>query len=769
MDAPLGCDMKTMLDAMREGFQVVDRDFRYVFLNAAALRHARRKESELLGRTMMECYPEIENTELFYHLKRCRDERVSFVISNEFRYPDDSIGHFELQIVPIPIGLCVLSLDVTDRLRAERALRESEERLRLAVEGAALGTWHWDLLKDELVWSERCRAMFGISQAGEMSYERFLAALHPDDRARTDAAVQRALLQRTEYDIELRSLWPDGSVHWAGSRGRGYYDEFGQAVRMEGVAHDVTERKNAEQALRESEAGFRRMANDLQKAQTRLNTALHAAGMGTWVWEIADDRVLCDTPLLRLFGIGTSELPAFPLQTLLGFFHEDDRTSLRAALERALANGDELDVEARVKRADGSKLWLACKGRVEGDPEGRPIRFSGACVDVTQRRRLEDALRQAQKMEAIGKLAGGLAHDFNNLLTVIIGQASLMPLLGELNDKVTEAVDSIAEAAERATGLTSQLLAFGRRQLMQPQELDLNQIVADALKTVRRMVGEQIVVELSAEPRPIGVKADPSMLTQMLLNLTGNSRDAMPHGGRLRLSTRLLQLDERDPRLVPEVSAGTWACLSVSDTGIGIASDVLPHIFEPFFTTKEAGKGKGLGLATVYGLVRQHRGFMHVESDGNGSTFQLFLPLSHGVPVTRALRPSEGWPRGHGETVLLVEDDAAVRATVGQILTRHGYHVLLAEDGAHALDVWNEESDAIDLVLTDIVMPGKVRGHELAAQLSARKPSLKTILTSGYSADAIGADTPLDKMRLLKKPYAADQLLRVVREVLTHD
>jgi CheY-like chemotaxis protein len=371
-------------------------------------------------------------------------------------------------------------------------------------------------------------------------------------------------------------------------------------------------------------------------------------------------------------------------------------------------------------------------------------------------------------MEAIGQLAGGVAHDFNNILTVIQGSASLL-LNPQLDpEEKLGCSRQIVQAAERAAGLTRQLLMFSRKHVLQMGQLDLNEVVGNMTKMLQRILGEDITLRAEYDPKLPVIAADAGMIEQVLLNLAVNSRDAMPTGGRLLISTSVENLGTDHPQLPAGTSPGSYVCLKVSDTGSGIPPDVLPRIFEPFFTTKETGKGTGLGLATVYGIIQQHHGWVTVTSEvGRGTTFHVHLPAAKGAPTKlEASTAAPKLPRGH-ETILLVEDEPAVRSLVGNLLQRCGYTILGAESGVVALRVWKEHRDKIQLLLTDMIMPDGMTGYDLAQRLKSEQPQLKVIYTSGYSADIFGKDPTLIRDGcFLQKPYHPHQLARTVRDCL---
>jgi signal transduction histidine kinase/CheY-like chemotaxis protein len=389
--------------------------------------------------------------------------------------------------------------------------------------------------------------------------------------------------------------------------------------------------------------------------------------------------------------------------------------------------------------------------------------------DITDRLNLEAQLLQSQKMDSIGQLAAGVAHDFNNMLTVIQGHSGMLLARTNLPTGLVDCAQAIYFAAERAAGLTRQLLMFSRKNIMQPKPLDLRAVVGNLSKMLKRVLGEIITLEFNPPPELPLVQADTGMIEQVIMNLAVNARDAMPKGGTLTIRTEPVTINDAYVQTHPEARLGAFVCLRVSDTGCGMDAATMGRIFEPFFTTKEVGKGTGLGLATVYGIVKQHEGWIEVSSEvGKGSVFNVFLPASS-APVTASApeSPLAATVRGGQETILVVEDEPVLRDMAHLILKDCGYNVLEADSGAEALRVWERNSDAIDLVLTDMVMPGGVSGRDLAVRLLANHPQLKVIFTSGYNIEE--ASTDFFRRRgavFLHKPYTRVDLAKVVRESL---
>lgn len=387
--------------------------------------------------------------------------------------------------------------------------------------------------------------------------------------------------------------------------------------------------------------------------------------------------------------------------------------------------------------------------------------------EIAERALVEEALRQAQKMEAVGQLAAGVAHDFNNILTIILGHVSLLSEI-EVTSETRDSVQEIRESAERATSLVRQLLAFSRKQMILPTPLDLSEVITNLGAVLNRVLGEQVMLQVQPQPDLPLIEADLRMIEQVVINLAVNARDSMPHGGSLTISANEVEISPEVLHHNPEARPGRCVCLSIEDTGCGIPPEILPRIFEPFFTTKDAGKGTGLGLASAYGIVKQHAGWIEVQSKvGYGTTFRLFFPVCFSKRRIHTDHQSETRPSGGDETILVVEDEPAVKRLAVDVLKRNGYRVFEAESGAAALKTFNEHGSEIDLLLTDMVMPGGIPGQELARQLRTQRPSLKVVYMTGYSQNIAGTTTdPSAALSLLTKPFSCPDLLRMIRRCL---
>jgi PAS domain S-box-containing protein len=531
--------------------------------------------------------------------------------------------------------------------------------------------------------------------------------------------------------------------------------KIGDTDCMVAVVRDITESERAAAALRESEARFRTLVESAPEAIIVFDP---------------DTRQVTDANenALRMFEASREDLMGTDLDRLSPPEQADGKASPKAVREliRRTLVGEAPAVEWMAQSLRGRPIAVELR-LVRFPAAGRNL-LRGSLTDISDRKRLEAQLGQAQRMESIGQLAGGIAHDFNNILTVIQGNASLLLADEHFPSTYNEAVQQIAQSSTFAAGLTRQLLVFSRKQMIQRTALDVNAVIQQTSRLLRRVIGEDITLEVQPAVHLPPVFADNGMIEQVLLNLVVNSRDAMPRGGRLTIRASLADPDEAYRRRVPQALAGRYICIAVADTGSGIAAEILPRIFDPFFTTKEVGKGTGLGLATVYGIVQQHQGWIELDSTvGVGTEFRVYFPCiaetaaapAHVVPdETRAPR---------SETILVVEDEALVRLTSCTILQRRGYTVLEAASPRAALDLWADNRDRIDLVFTDVVMPGGMTGRDLVDILRRDRPELKALFTSGYSSDLLGHDFIRTTANFfLQKPFGASELKSIVDECL---
>jgi PAS domain S-box-containing protein len=519
--------------------------------------------------------------------------------------------------------------------------------------------------------------------------------------------------------------------------------------RAQAEAERHAERKRAEEALRASEQRYRALAEN------------SAVGF----WHITPDghTIYVNPAMCRLLEIdGPDDLVGL---TYHHFATPEGLEAIRREYEKRV-RGIASTYEAAMVSRNGRRLNLLVSGAPLFDGAGRLQSLIGTFLDISERQRLEEQLREAHKMEAVGRLAGGIAHDFNNLLTVVTGYGEqVLAQLGP-GDPLHPPVQEVLKAARLAADLTGQLLAFGRRTILAPRRLDLNAVLRDMHKMLRRLLGEEVKLVTALGPGPGHVQVDPVQLHQVVINLALNARDAMPQGGRLTLATARVDLDEPAARRFLDARPGSYMVLEVTDTGCGMSDEVRAHLFEPFFTTKEVGRGTGLGLSTTYGIVKQSGGHIEVASaPGHGSTFKVYLPRAEAAPAEEGGRPPPAAPRGL-ETVLLAEDEEMVRSLVRQVLRQAGYTVLEAANGAEALAVCQQHPGPIHLLLTDVVMPG-MSGRALAERAARLRPDLPVLYMSGYTDDDVVRHGVMQAAAaFLQKPFRLDDLLRKVREVL---
>ena len=796
----------------------------------------------------------------------------SAIYEKEYRRRDGSVFPVELRRYLLrneqgePTGMWAIIRDITERRRDEQAINEGEQRLRIAKDAAKLGIYDYDVATGTIMWDARVRQLWGVAPDAPVTIETFFSGLHPEDQVKTQALLERALdpAGSGEYYAEYRVISrADGSERWVAATGQVSF-ENGRPVHLIGTGQDISDRKQAEAELRESEERFRNMADtapvmifvtgpdklckfvnrtwldftgrtleeelgngwlscvhpddrqrnyevssaafdarqrfqvesrwrradgeyrlvlctgiprfasegnfagyigskiditDLQ-SEKRFRQLAENIDQVFWMLDIGSRRALYVSPAFeKVWGLSSAALYQ-NVGWLVDTVHAEDR-------DRFLAFFSKLQTEPaeetyRVVRPDGSIRWVHDRTFLIYDFEGKPYRVAGIAEDVTARRELEEQLRQAQKMEAVGRLAGGIAHDFNNLLTVVSGYLNIVleatPPADPRHDKLKESL----AASNRASALTSQLLTFGRKQMLQPKLIQINRLLTDMEALLRRLMGEHIELQTDLGNDLPCVKADLNQLEQVFINLGANARDAMPEGGVFRIQTSLVATQVEAGL---DCGPGPYIRIQVSDTGYGIGPDILGHIFEPFFTTKGVGRGTGLGLSIVYGIIQQNQGSIHVSSHpGRGTTFEILLPAVLGKEENTSLASPFESLRGT-ETILVAEDEPGVRTLVCQTLEQLGYKVLQAADGDEALRVLTEHGP-VHLLLTDVIMP-VMGGRELARRVGALEPATKVLYMSGYTDDTLAFHgLPQAGKSYIQKPFTPKALAEKLRQVL---
>jgi two-component system, cell cycle sensor histidine kinase and response regulator CckA len=680
--------------------------------------------------------------------------------------PDGSEGWVRVSKFPLRdvtgqvIGVLGTYEDITERRRAELALRESEQFLNSIVENIPDMIFVKDARDLRFVRFNRAgKQMIGLS--GKELLGKTDHDLHTKEDADFFAARDREILASGELlDIpEDRHAATGLSKLILHTKMIPIPDESGGAKYLLGISEDITARKLAEEALRQSEERYRRITETITDyvfsvavSHGEATATVHGPGC------------------VAVTGYTAEEFAANPYLWLDMVFPAD-RELATDRIRSLLASRHMEPLEHRLVRKDGAVRWVRTTLVPHFDPLGSLVSYDGLIQDITERRALEEQLLQAQKMEGIGRLAGGIAHDFNNLLTAILGYVEMarldLPADLPLDDSLRTDLDEIRAAGDRAASLTRQLLTFASKQLVAPVRLDLSAVVADLLKMLRPLLGENIEVETALEPHVGSVEADPNQIQQLLVNLTVNARDAMPDGGRLIIETATEDVTEAFAAAHPGARAGSHVRLSVTDTGCGMSEAVQAHLFEPFFTTKEKGKGTGLGLATCHGIVRAMGGHIRVFSEeGRGTTFRIFLPCVEGpATIYWEVAPASPTPTGT-ETILVVEDEPAVRHLAVLGLRAQGYNVIEASDGVEGLEVARRMGSALDLVVSDVVMPG-IGGPELLKRLASMAPRARRLLVSGHGETTLLPDELTEvETAFLPKPFTPERLARKVREVL---
>jgi PAS domain S-box-containing protein len=660
-------------------------------------------------------------------------------------------------------------LDIEERRRSEDLLALNEERLRLALDVAEIGQWHVDTDSGNMFWPPRVKAMFGISPDVPVTIEDYYDGVHPDDREKTLAAYQAASdpERRLLYDVEYRTVGKeDGIVRWVAAKGRGLFDPAGTCYRVIGTAVDVTARKADEVRLRE--------LNETLESQVAERTADRDR-----MWRLSTDLMLVaryDATITAVNPAWTNLLGWTESQLIgrrfIDLVHPDDMASTLAEAGKLAAGQTTLRFENRYQHSDGSYRWLSWTA-VPGDDlihaVARDITSEKEKAEALQQ--TEEALRQAQKMEAVGQLTGGIAHDFNNLLTGVIGSLDMMQrkiARGEM-DKIERYATTAMTAANRAAALTHRLLAFSRRQPLDPKPVNANRLVSGMEELLRRTLGEAIRLEIVTAGGLWQTRCDPHQLESAILNLAINARDAMPTGGHLTIETCNAHLDTAYAAKSRDVHPGQYVCICVTDTGSGMAPDVIAKAFEPFFTTKPIGQGTGLGLSMIYGFARQSEGYAKIYSEvGKGTTVKLYLPRYHGEGeeadlVVAGLTDEQRSYRG--EVVLVVEDETAVRGLVVDVLEDLGYRALEAHDGPSGLKLLQSDL-RIDLLVSDVGLPG-LNGRQLADFARQHRPDLKVLFMTGYAENATFANGFLDPgMLMITKPFAIEALATRIRDMI---
>jgi PAS domain S-box-containing protein len=735
----------TTLESITDAFFTVDRDWRFTYWNAEAERKIGRKREEVLGKILWDAFPDARGSIFEQHYRRAVEQNVAVTFEAHYAPIDRWL---EIRAFPSSEGLAGYFRDVTDLRAAREAMQESEERFRLLAKATNDAIWDWNYVSDELWWNEGFETLFGFSRDEiPPTIDSWYDRIHPDERESVVASVHAAVAAGAESWVrDYRFLRKDGSYAYVLDRGHVIRDAAGKAVRMIGGMTDLTERRQAEERLAE---------------QAALLDAAHEAIV---VNDLDGTIIYWNRGAERTFGWLASEA--------VGKRHEQllvPEPGAYAAAQRLLRERGEWQGELSKRTKDGQELVVDVHWTLVRDAMGRPKSVLAIDADVTERKRLEQQFFRAQRMESIGTLAGGIAHDLNNLLAPISMGVELMKTY-ELDAKCGQILASMELSARRGIDLVKQVLFFARGMEGSRVTVAIEDVTREVESIVERTFPKALHLtrEICAPPWP--VLGDPTQLTQVLLNLCVNARDAMPDGGRLGIVVRNRVFDDTYVAMNRGVAAGRYVEIEVTDTGCGIPAQIQDRIFEPFFTTKEIGKGTGLGLSTVIGIVRSHGGFVSVYSElGKGTAFRVCLParedaMARGVPHGAVGEPL---PRGNGELVLVVDDEASILHITRQTLEAFGYRALTAEDGAQAIALFALHGAEVAAVVTDMMMP-VMDGLALIAALRRIDPDVRVIASSGLNANGnVARVAHADVKHFLAKPYSAEELLQTLRAVLT--
>ncbi len=750
--------LQMQIDRMPLGYVLTDADFRIIDWNPAAQGIFGYSKEEMLniGPPLAniipaQAWPEVE--EVFARLKR--GDMFAHAVAQNLNKAGQTI-FCEWHNTPLQdragkfIGVFALVHDITARQKVETALRTRDGAIQAVTQGILITDPN--LPDNPIIYaSPALQRMTGYRNEEIIGRNcRFLQGKDTDPLA--TAQIRQALEQGQPCTVELLNYRKDGTSFWNELSLAPVLHSDGRLLNFVGVQTDVTKRHELEEQYRRSQE---RLRSIVSTSPAVLYSLGRENGRFTSTW--TSDNII------DMLGFTPEECHG--REWYEQHLHPEESARIEAEVMDILKTGH-LVQEYRIRHRAGNYRWLRDEKKLVSKP-GAPVEIVGSWSDITERKELEDQFRQSQKMEAFGKLAGGVAHDFNNLLTIIMGYCEIILSKLRADDPLRVSLTEIRKAGERATSLTRQLLAFSRKQVLAPVVLDLNLVLNDFDRMLRRLIGEDIEFTFLTEPDLWFVKADPGQMEQMVMNLVVNARDAMPKGGKILLETKNVELNESYVQSHSEAKVGMHVLLAITDTGCGMDANVRAQVFEPFFTTKGPTKGTGLGLATVFGIVKQSGGHIEFYSEvDHGTTFKIYLPRDpSGEPVAR-MEWNSVPVRGGTETLLLVEDEDGVRNLAASILQQYGYKVLDARHGGDALIICETHTAPIDLMLTDVIMP-HFSGRQLAQRLAIRQPAMKVLYMSGYTDDAVVLNGVLESgMPFLHKPFAPEVLARKVREVL---
>ncbi|MEO6390999.1 MAG: PAS domain S-box protein [Pyrinomonadaceae bacterium] len=757
-------ELRVLFDLMPALIWFKDTENRILRVNQQVADSIGLTVEEIEGRPSAEIYPDLAVKIFVDDLEVIRTGRPKLGIVEELTDKNGKTIWVQTDKVPYRngagkvIGIIVVARDVTGQKVAREQLEQNTALLRIASKAARLGGWTIQLPERTLSWSDEICRIHDQPPGYQPTLDEGIDHYPPEYRTTVIRHMDECEHSGIPYDFELPKTTATGRQIYIRSMGEAVRDEEGKIIRLQGAMQDISEKWRAEEASRQKDALIR--------------IAGRVTHTGGWAIELPEAQVVWSDEVFDILEFERGPVPT--LQQALELYPQPGRDRVVAAIDACSQSGTPFDLEVEIETSVGKRLWARVCAEAERNTSGEITRVHGAFQDISERResesslsKLEDQLRQSQKLESVGQLAGGIAHDFNNLLTAISGYSDLTLRRMKADDPLRQNIEEIKKAGDRSAQLTYQLLAFSRQQMLQPQILSINEMIGDTSRMLERLIGEDIQLVTVLNPQAGQVKVDPGQLSQIIMNLAVNARDSMPLGGKLTFETRNVTIGPDFAKQHLEVTAGEYVLLAISDNGCGMTTDVKEQVFEPFFTTKEVGKGTGLGLATVYGIVRQSGGHIWVYSEeGVGTTFKIYFPQVIGATTIPAISESASELPEGSETILLVEDDNMVRGLAMRVLQMCGYVVIEASNGAEALSMGQGDSGPIDLLLTDVVMPG-VGGREVAEKFAVIQPQASILFMSGYTDDAIMRHGVLNQsVNFVEKPFTPLTLAQKVRDVL---
>lgn len=752
--------LRLIMDSTAEAIYGIDLEGRCTFANPSTVKLLGFANTrDLLGQNMHDLIHHTKNDGTKYPVKECSiykafRENVNCHSIGEYLWKKDGTG-FPSELWSYPIwddgkvtGAVVSFIDITERLKSESALEESKERLVLAQNIAKLGTWDWNIITGDILWSDDMFAILDIEKEGVVpTYELFINKVHSEDRENVNEAVEHSLDFKEPYNVKHRVVLDSGEIKYIHETGRVYYED-GEPVRMIGVAQDTTDSEIAAEALRTSE-------RELRKAQ-------EIAKIGNWRWNMVTDEYVCFKEACNIYGMDKTECKATFEDFLEMLVHPDDRLKVRVAADKSKESGDKFNLDFRIIDLDsGEEKIVHSQAEIIVDKEGFPINMLGTVQDITERKKTEEELHKGQKLESLGVLAGGIAHDFNNLLTIILGNISVTLSDIKEGDKSFKALTESLKASRRAGELTGQLLSFAKGNKPIKKIINFKELINESVSLV--LSGTNATCETNISDNLSNINVDPGQISQVINNVLINGVQAMSKGGRITVIAKDIFIDDDG-----DIDNGDYVSLSISDEGIGMSDVVIKKIFDPYFTTKNSGNG--LGLASSYSIIKNHGGTIRVESiEGKGTTFTILIPAGVG-DVIKAVDNSKEVVAGKGATILVMDDDESIAELIDLILSKHGFKVTTVGTGEDAILAYKEklkQNNPFDAVVMDLTIRGGMGGKDTIEILKKLDPNICAIVSSGYSNDAIMADYKrFGFSGSVSKPYNSEDLVKMLSDVL---